>query len=59
MSKGNSRRAARDHKYAEVSMSHTKTMVGIHGWHREVFPELKATRHGKAPEKIEREDEWR
>lgn len=58
MGKGNGRRKARDHKYAEITVSHPKIMVGFHGWKRPVFPELRPSRHGKPVEKPEREDKW-
>ncbi len=58
MGKGNKRKAARDHKYTEIVISRPKTMVGLHGWHREVFPDMKPSKHGRPVEKPEREDRW-
>jgi hypothetical protein len=58
MGKGNKHREARDHKYTEIVVVQPKRMVGIHGWHRDVFPDMKPTRHGQMPDKPEREDRW-
>lgn len=56
MSKGQRRQEAREAKYSP--MGEPKMMVGLRGRVHPVYPEPRATKHGKPPEKPERSERW-